>query len=149
MDNDFNIDISDVAGSIGSSELAVLRFVTVGQRLLLDFRTNEIDGPLVKLVPPVTSVQERYEMLKKIRPRFARPEKIIVIWWPRFARSLRETGIWDAIMERVSDAGFPESVRAAERELAELVALERAVEINAVTGGEGFKTLWSASSLKR
>ena len=148
MDNDFSIDISEIASSVATSELVVLRFVTISERLLLDFRCNELDGPLIKLVPPVNSVQERYESLRRMRPRFARPEKIVVIWWPRFARSLQHSAVWNAVMERVSDAGFVEAVRAAEATVQELVQLERTIERNAITG-EGFKTLWSASARMR
>lgn len=148
MDNDFSVDISEIASSVASSELLVLRFVTLSERLLLDFRSNDLDGPLIKLVPPVNSLQERYEALRRMRPRFARPEKIVVIWWPRFARSLTDSPVWNAVMERVSDAGFVDSVRAAEATLAELIALERTMERNAITG-EGFKTLWSASARMR
>lgn len=148
MDNDFSVDISEIAASVASGELLVLRFVTISDRLLLDFRSNDVDGPLIKLVPPVNSVQERYEALRRMRPRFQRPEKIVVIWWPRFARSLQDSPVWNAVMERVIDAGFIDSVRAAEATIVEIARLERTMERNAITG-EGFKTLWSASARMR
>ena len=66
MDNDFNIDLVDIASTIRTSDVITIRFVAVGQRLLLDFRATEIDGPLVKVVEPVKSVDERYRMLKKL-----------------------------------------------------------------------------------
>jgi hypothetical protein len=148
MDNDFNIDLVDIASTIRTSDVITVRFVAVGQRLLLDFRATEIDGPLVKVVDPVKSVDERYRMLKKLRPRFGAPPRIVAIWWPRFAASLESTGIWAQVMQRITETGHVESVRQAEETLAELVALERTQQRDAVTGA-GFRTLWSASPSRR
>ena len=148
MDNDFSIDLADIAATIHTHDVIAIRFVSVGQRLLLDFRSNELDGPMVKLVPPVTSVEERYRSLAKLRPRFAAPEKIIAIWWPRFARSLEETGIWAEVMERVADSGHVDSTRRAGDTFRELLELELKEQRGAITG-EGFRTIWSASPAKR
>lgn len=148
MDNDFSVDLDDIASTIGTSEVVIIRFVVVGQRLLLDFRATATDGPVVKVVDPVKSVEERYANLKRLRPRFESPEKIVAIWWPRFAASLSTTGIWKLVLERVTEAGHPEAVRQADEALRELVALERAQQ-RAAVAGEGFQTLWSASPTPR
>lgn len=148
MDNDFNIDLIDIATTIRTNDVITIRFVAVGHRLLLDFRTTEIDGPMLKVVEPVKSVEERYRHLRKLRPRFAPPERIVAIWWPRFASSLEPTGVWREVMERVSDSGHVDAVRTAEDTLAELMALEREQQKDAVRG-EGFRTLWSASRSRR
>lgn len=148
MDNDFSIDLVDIAASIRTGEVLTLRFVAVGHRLLLDFRTTDIDGPLVKIVEPVKSIEERYRSLRKLRPRFEGPEKIVSIWWPRFAASLRTTGIWDEVMQRISDSGHTDAVRRAEDALQELIALEAAQQRAAISG-TGFRTLWSASPSRR
>ena len=144
MDNDYSVDLGDIVNTIRTHDVLVMRFVAVGQRLLLDFRATELDGPLVKVVQPVKSVEERYRELKLIRPRLALPDKIVAIWWPRFTTSLRSTGVWDEVMRRVSDAGHPEAVRRAEEALLELVRIERDHHRAAIRG-DGFKTLWSAS----
>jgi len=147
MDNDFSVDLVDIAATIRSSEVITIRFIAVGQRLLLDFRCTEIDGPMVRVVAPVKSVEERYRELRQMRPRFGPPEKIEAIWWPRFAKSLDTTGVWSAVMERVSESGHVDAVRQAEDALAEIVALEHRQQIDAVRG-TGFRTLWTASSKK-
>lgn len=149
VDNDYNVDLEEIASTIRSHEVVVLRFVTVGQRLLLDFRCSDIDGPAVRLVGPVKSVQERYANLRKIRPRFRDPEKIVMVYWPRFTRSLGETEAWREVNARLVDSGHPESVREAEQALAELVRLEHEHQKAAVLGAEGFKTLWSRSPAPR
>jgi hypothetical protein len=149
VDNDFNIDMGEIASTIRTHDVVVLRFVTVGQRLLLDFRSSDIDGPAVRLVEPVKSVQERYASLRKIRPRFRDPEKIVMVYWPRFTRSLGETEAWREVNGRLVDSGHPESVREAELALGELVKAEMEHQRSAVLGGDGFKTLWAASPAKR
>lgn len=133
---------------MATCDVLVLRFVAVGQRLLLDFRVSDLDGPLVRVVEPVTSVEERYRELRRLRPRLASPDKIVAIWWPRFVASLRTTGVWDDVMRRVTDGGFVDSVRRAEQAFDELVALERAQQRAAITG-DGFRTLWSRSPAPR
>ncbi|MCC6382092.1 MAG: hypothetical protein IT304_06250 [Dehalococcoidia bacterium] len=148
MDNDFSIDLSDIATTIRTSDVISVRFVAVGHRLLLDFRTTELDGPMVRVVEPVKSVEERYRSLERLRPRFGAPEKIVSVWWPRFASSLVPTGVWEAVMERVTETGHVDAVRKAGQALDELLALERCQQRAAILG-TGFRTLWSASPAPR
>ena len=148
MDNDYTVDLDDIVATLTSSDVVVMRFIALGQRLLLDFRTTRAEGPMVRVVQPVDSVQERYKELKRIRPGFAAPERIVAVWWPRFASSLRESPAWQAVMERVCAGGFRDSVQEAEAAIDELVALERMAAVHAVRG-EGFRTLWSASARLR
>ncbi len=145
MDNDFSMDLRDLARTLDTHDVITMRFVTFGRRLLLDFRSTEIDGPFIKVVEPVKTARARYESLKELRPRFDSPEKIVAIAWPRFARSLGATEVWDAVMRRVVDTGHPEAVRMAERALGELQELELRAQRDAIRG-EGFRTLWSAEA---
>ncbi|MGH2632852.1 MAG: hypothetical protein ACRDG3_05535 [Tepidiformaceae bacterium] len=148
MDNDFSVDLAEIASTIRGNDVVTIRFVTVGQRLLLDFRTTDIDGPMVRVVEPVKSIEERYRSLKLMRPRFPLPERIVSVWWPKFATSLSGSGVWDEVMRRVSDGGHVEAVRLAEDALAELIARELAQQRDAIRG-VGFSTLWSASPTRR
>jgi hypothetical protein len=148
MDNDFSIDLVDITSAIRTSEVMTMRFIAVGHRLLLDFRTSELDGPMVRIVEPVKSIEERYRSLKRLRPRFAAPEKIVSVWWPHFTTSLETTGVWREVLERVTETGHPEAVRRAAAVLDELIALEREQHRNAVLG-KGFTTIWSRSPAPR
>ncbi len=148
MDNDFSIDLADIAATVHTAEVVAIRFVSTSQRLLLDFRSSELDGPMVRVVEPVTTVEERYRSLRRLRPRFAAPEKIVAIWWPRFVASLETTGIWDEILERVRDAGHPESIERAHEALRSLLDLEREQQRDAIMG-KGFRTLWAATGAPR
>ncbi len=148
VDNDFGLDLNEIVATMRSAEVVAVRFVAISQRLLLDFRASDIDGPLIKVVEPVKSIQERYEHLKRLRPRVAPPEKIYAVWWPRFITSLEPTGVWPEIMKRVSETGHSEAVRRAADTLQELIDLEARLQRDAIKG-EGFRTLWSASPTRR
>ncbi|MEX0781703.1 MAG: hypothetical protein WD557_03565 [Dehalococcoidia bacterium] len=148
MDNDFSIDLADIAATVHTAEVIAIRFVSAGQRLLLDFRSTELDGPMVRVVEPVNSVEERYRSLRRLRPRFPAPEKIVAIWWPRFVTSLESTGIWDEIIERVRDSGHSEAIERAGEALRALLDLEREQQHDAITG-HGFRTLWAAAGAPR
>ena len=148
MDNAFGVEPSQVVATIREHDVITMRFVTVGRRLLLDFRASELDGPMVRMVEPVKSARERFMELARMRPRFRPPEKIVAVWWPRFVRSFDETGVRDAILARVAESGHPDAVRAAERTLDEIMREERKYEQQAIIG-DGFKTLWSQSPTRR
>ena len=141
MDNDFGLDHEEIIKTIGSAEVLTFRFLVVGERLLFDTRSSEIDPPLVKLVPRATSVEDRFRSLKRLRPRFKLPEKISAIWWPKSIESMVSNGIWGAIVERVDRAGFSQAAEECDGVLEELRASERQELHNALTG-KGYQSLW-------
>jgi hypothetical protein len=141
MDNDFDLDHGEIINTIRKAEVVTFRFVVVGERLLFDTRSSEIDPPLVKLVPRATSVEDRFRALKELRPRFKLPEKISAVWWPKSIESMVSHGVWDAIVERISSAGFAEAARDYSSVLDELRKSERKELHNALTG-DGYQSLW-------
>ncbi len=141
MDNEFALDIDEIVKTVRSAEVITFRFVIVNQRLLIDYRTSEIDPPLVRVVPRATSVEERFRALKQLRPRFRLPEKISAIWWPKFVEGLVEYGIWDAVVQRMVETGFSEAPRQCDAVLQELRDLERR-EIRNAVAGEGYQPIW-------
>ena len=141
MDSEFPLDYEEIIKTVQTAEVVTVRFVAVQQRLLIDNRFSETDPPLVKLVPRVASVQERFRTLKELRPRFRLPQKISAIWWPRFVESLVGCGVWGAIAQRIAEAGFPDAARQCEDVLEELRTLEREEVCNAILG-EGYQALW-------
>jgi hypothetical protein len=141
MDNEYFLDLNEIIETVRSADVLTFRFVIVSQRLLVDGRYTEIDPPLVKLVPPVASVEERFRSLKRLRPRFRLPEKITSIWWPRYVNSLVNSGIWGALVERLTDMGLPDAVQHCDQVLQELKNLEWN-EIRSAIRGEGYQTIW-------
>ncbi|MBI1886344.1 MAG: hypothetical protein HYS09_08570 [Chloroflexi bacterium] len=141
MDTDYGIDLDAVFEVIDTAEVITFRFVTLHHRLLFDARHNENDGPLLKLVPRATSLEERFKAIKQLRPRFRLPEKITAIWWPKYVDSLVTLGVWDRVLRRISAAGFPAVAEGAGPVLEELKQRERVEVLNAITG-KGYHPLW-------
>ena len=141
MDNSYHLDYDAILRTVRDTEVVAFRFVTVQERLLLDNRFSEVDPPMVKLVPKVNSAEERFKSLKALRPRFKLPQKISAIWWPRYVDGLVDAGIWDAIVRRIVDNGFPAAAGECDEILAELRRMERAEMLNAIAG-QGYRTLW-------
>ncbi len=143
MDNEYNLDYDTILRTVRDGEVLAFRFVTVPTRLLIDNRFTEVDPPMLKLVPKAASAEERFKSLKVLRPRFKLPSKISAIWWPRTIVSLRDAGIWDAIVERILANGFTEAAMECDELFDELRKLERAEMADAI-GGAGYRTLWPA-----
>jgi hypothetical protein len=51
--------------------------------------------------------------------------------------------LWDHIARRLCSLGGPGVATQCDEALADLLREEAAVEARAITGGEGFKTIWS------
>jgi hypothetical protein len=143
MDTEYHLDYDAIIKTVRQAEVIAFRFVTVPMRLLIDNRFSDADAPMVKLVPPAASAEERFKSLKVLRPRFRLPQKISAIWWPRYINGLVESGVWDAISCRITDNGYSAAAAECDELLRELRRMERAEMVNAI-GGEGYRTLWPA-----
>jgi hypothetical protein len=143
MDNDYALNIDEIIRTIRTAEVVTLRFMLLEKRLLVDNRTNELDGPMARLVNRVGSSEERFRSIRRMRPRFSLPEKLTAIWWPKYIATLQTSGVWDAVVQRMADSGFPNSVRDCQQVLGELYEMERKEIRGAITGGEGFQTVWA------
>ena len=143
MDTEYHLDYEAIIKTVRQAEVVAFRFVTVPMRLLIDNRFSDADAPMVKLVPPAGSAEERFKSLKVLRPRFRLPQKITAIWWPRYINGLIESGVWDALTQRFADNGYTAAIAECDDVLRELRRMERAEMLNAI-GGEGYRTLWPA-----
>ncbi|MGQ9571757.1 MAG: hypothetical protein ACUVV3_00995 [Dehalococcoidia bacterium] len=141
MDNDFGIDIDSILNVIDKADVITVRFLILPQRLLIDARCSESEGPLIKLVPRAASLEDRFKSIKELRPRFRLPEKITAIWWPKHVEELISCGIWDRIVQRLTSVGFPEMAEQCQQVLEELVRQEKQEILNAVAG-QGYQCLW-------
>lgn len=147
MDNDYSADFEDILESIRDSDVLLLTFVSVGERLLLDFRACERCGPLVRVVPRARTVAERMRTLRTWRPHLPDSE-MVVMGWPSFVRTMASSGLLDAIAERIEATGHENSLRDLHRSYRMLAMLEDSMQRKAVRG-HGFRTLWSATPAPR
>jgi hypothetical protein len=145
MDNDYELNVDEIAQTVESAEVLTLRFVVLSHRLLIDTRFTPIDGPLLKLVPPVKTPEERFRSLKQLRPRFRIPDKICSVWWPKHVESLASAGVWSAIARRIIDSGSPGAAQLCEDTFQEMLALEQEEIRNAIMG-KGYQALWECFS---
>jgi hypothetical protein len=129
---------------LATSEVVAVRFATIPQRLLIDLRTSDLDGPMIKVVEPANSASERLKSFKKLRPRFKLPRKVSGVWWPGRVRSLVDSGIGDELAGRMAEVGGMPAARCAQAAFDELLLLERREIYNAVRG-QRYGTLWERS----
>ena len=141
---DFGIDLDDVRRVIDTADVLVVRFVVTDRRLLVDARTSEEHGPMIRVVPRAGSVEERFRSLKMMRPRFRVPERILTFNWPRHARALAEAGIWEHLERRLVALGGPDAAAQCAEAFRELVEEERLIETSAIRGSDAFHTKWSS-----
>ena len=143
MDTDNPIDLRAVFEVIDSAEVITFRFVTIPHRLLFDTRHNEMEGPLLALVPRAASLEERVKAIRQMRPRFRIPEKISAVWWPKYVHSLEDCGAWERILKRIGACGYPQIADRAGDVLRQMYRRERAEMYNAITGA-GYYSLWES-----
>ncbi len=141
LDSDYRIDVSEVNRNLDVADVVALYFPLLRKTLLMDLRTNEVDGPMIRVVPMANTPEERFQSLLKMRPRFGRPDSITIIPWPKYIGTLAEIGIWEHIVRRYAETGHPEVVRECETCFAGLQKLERA-EVSRAIRGENYETIW-------
>jgi hypothetical protein len=141
LDSDYRIDVSEVNRNLDLADVVALYFPMLRKTLLMDLRCNEIDGPMIRVVPMANTPEERFQSLLKMRPRFGRPESITIIPWPKYVGTIADLGIWDRIVRRYADTGSAATVRECEKCFSELQKLERE-EIHRAITGENYETMW-------
>ena len=140
MSDDFGGDLDEILRVIDRAAVLIVRFEVLEPRLLVDFRTDGSSGPIIDLVDRVNSAEERFSHLKSLRPRLPLPERILSCPWPRAISAFEQAGIWERIESRLLSLDVEQSqIDDVRRRLREG---EHAVMVAAITGGEGFRTIW-------
>jgi len=142
MDAEFGIDLEEMGRVIDAADVLLIRFHVLPQRLLLDMRTAGGHPPLVQLVQPVGSPEERYRFLERVRPGLPPPEDITVLVWPRYFSVMRQAGLWQRIVDRAVALGGPALEPILAHVSHEAEATERREIQSAIRGGEGYESLW-------
>jgi hypothetical protein len=140
--DEFGMNLDEVMEVIDTAEVLVIRFAILDKRLLVDTRHDDVDGPLLKLVPKASSVEDRFQSLRELRPRFPLPEKIVSFTWPRQVETFRVAGLWSRIADRLVASGHTGVEEQCEAVLAELVEEEKAEVMTAIRGGPSYQSLW-------
>lgn len=142
MSDDFGVDLEEVFNVIDAADVLVVRFQLIQKRLLVDFRTRPGIGPFLAVVPRAESVEDRFRAIKKLRPQFPFPEKVMSFHWPRTMPVLIGSGAWQRIANRAAALGGEGTLELCERTLQELLREEKAEVASAITGADHYQTLW-------
>ncbi|MDT7944238.1 MAG: hypothetical protein RQ985_06815 [Dehalococcoidia bacterium] len=141
--DDFGLDMDEALRAIDAAEVLVVRFAVLDKRLLVDFRTSQLEGPFIALVPKAGSLEERYKSLKRLRPRFPLPDKIVALMWHRTSvDTFRLSGLWDHIVARLVSIGGEEMREKAEEVYRQLLLEERKEILAAIRGDSSYHSLW-------
>ncbi len=143
MDFDFQVDLKEMANSLDTADVVALYFPLLRKTLIIDARSSAVDAPMVKIVEMVGTAEERFRSLRRLRPRFPRPESLTLIPWPKYVSSLVGLGMWDHVVTRFINLGFPDTVRDCEASLETLTKLEKE-EVDRALKGENYKSMWEA-----
>jgi hypothetical protein len=144
--DDYGLDLDEVSRVIDAAEVLVVRFAILDKRLLIDARTNDTDGPLIAVVPRAQSVEDRFKSLKKLRPLFPLPEKIMSFMWPRHIDTMKNSGVWEKIESRLVSLGGETMMERCQVAYRELAHQERLEVLSAIKGGEGYQSLWERTN---
>lgn len=143
MEGDFEIDVNEILIDIKEAEVLSIFFPMFHKSLVVDLRSNERSGPMVRIMPMVASPQERMRAIRRLRPGFPRRHSLSVIGWPRYVDSLQTHGIWQHVIDQLARAGQTDPGEHMSRTLAELRRLEKA-EMARVVAGQNYHTIWTA-----
>ncbi len=132
-----------MANSLDTAEVVALYFPLLRKTLIVDGRSNAVDAPMVKIVEMVATPEERFRSLRRLRPRFPKPDSLTLIPWPKYVESLVSLGMWQHLVERFVNLGFPDMVKECQSCYEELLAQEKG-EIQRALVGENYKSVWEA-----
>jgi hypothetical protein len=140
-ENGVLIDLEEVGKVVEDCDVFTIGFRIFPQRLIVDCREADDTGPMMEVVEPVASVEERFHWLGRRRPAFGVPEKFSFFIWPHSLEFLESCGLLQRIQERLRAGERPEVAREIAAALAELRRLERA-SLHQALAGEGYQALW-------
>ena len=143
MDGDFELDVDEILTDLKDADVVSLFFPMFRKSLVLDLRSTENSGPMVKIMPMVASPQERMRAIRRLRPGFPRRHSLSVVAWPRYVDSLQTHGIWQRLVERIERAGHKQAAEDMDKALQELRRQEKA-EMARVVMGDNYHTIWTS-----
>jgi hypothetical protein len=136
-ENGMMVDLEELRKVVENADVFAIGFRTFPQRLIIDARSMDNQGTMVRVVEPVATVEERFFWLGKERPSFGVPERFTFFVWPHSLRYFEESGLGQIIRERV----HPEADSQVAESMHRLFALEHQSTIDAVTG-KNYHTIW-------
>lgn len=142
-ENGLHVDLRAIEERLRAADVVVFGFALFPERLLIDVRANDDEGPLVALVAPVATVQERYAWLGAHRGRFGLPRDFAFAPWPHSIASFRDLDVLRPLRERLEILS-PDAPRILDDAIDRLARLERDATVRLIKGEAEWGTLWQA-----
>ena len=144
-ENGLQVDLDALNELLLKADVLTIGFTSFPARLLIDTRTSQTEGPLVAIVAPVQTVQERYLWLGKHRGNFGAPEAFSFFIWPHPVRSLVSRDILRPLLDRLERASDGAGAALSES-LERLREMEDEAVRAAIRGEEPWKTVWQRAA---
>ena len=144
-DNGLALDIEALVEAASETDVLVIGFDFMTERIVVDFRA---DGrgrsqPLLELAEPMADADERVALLADRRPSLPAPEHFLFFVWPHSTGTLTRSRVAERILGRLHDEHGMDFRPALARIVTDLRNAERAEQLAAIRGAEGFETIWS------
>ena len=138
--------LSQVLVGISEADVITIFFPLLRRALVVDTRHDDHTPPLVKVMPQVSSMEERIVTIETMRPQFGKLQSILGIPWLKSVRRLSEQGVLDCLERRLSEAGIPSDVAGVtvHQSVSQLWLIER-LAYESMIKGEGYTTLWASN----
>ena len=104
---DFAVDLEELFDNIDNAEVVSVSFPSFDKSAIFDMRSNESEGPMLRLLPMVSSPRERMRIVRRLRPSFPRAHGLTVIPWYGYVDTLVQSGIWDKLVDRLARSWTP------------------------------------------
>lgn len=141
-ENGVMIDLEEVRKVVEECDVFTIGFRLFPERLIVDTRTSDSEGPMLELVDPVGTVEERFFWLGQRRPSLGVPQRFTFFVWPHTVEYLEDSGIMDRVRRRIyaqdETGAFGRSVA---RSMFQLHTNERRAIRDAITG-KNYHTVW-------
>lgn len=137
--------ITQVLSTIDEAEVLTIFFPNLAKALIVDARRNYEEGPLVKVVNQVNSMEERMAAIEKMRPGLGRVRSIAGIPWTKSIRTLRENGVMSRLEQRLAMSGedMYATTQACNAAFQKLQEIEHAQWVDLIKGQNPlYKSIW-------
>lgn len=141
--DDFAVDLEELFNDIDNAEVVSISFPTFDKSAVFDMRSNESEGPMLRLMPIVSSPRERIRSVRRLRPDFPRASGLTVIPWHGYVDTLVQTGIWGRLVDRFAKSGRRDAPDVCDAVLKKLRQFEKA-EMTAAILGDNYHTIWTS-----
>lgn len=139
-ENGVLIDFEELRSVVDNCDVFTVGFRLFPQRMIVDTRANDSEGPMVEVVDPVNTVEERFFWLGQRRPSFSAPQRFSFFIWPHSIPYFEDSGVGKMVRERIYPLD-PDCGRQMAETMYRLHLLERQAVYDAISG-KNCHTIW-------